>query len=317
MESSKGEVRVLVLGGGSVRGAYEAGAMKAILDSGYEPNIITTISVGSINGMFLLNLAGKQKLLYPNKPIDYKKIGQDIWDLWTTEINNPSDIVKKRNFFVLAWSILTRRFNGFMDNKPLKDLVAKHIEHRFLNSAPIDIYSGTVDINNAKIVYADKTYPDYIDFAIASTSIPMAMPVSIIKHKPYCDGGLIDSAPLKLAFDKGATEIMCIANSPEHIGVMDVDTGRPVKYIERVLDLLLTNSLNNDIREAELINSIAPDDGTKIKIGFHAGKKRIPLTVIRPDSPINVDITDFDSDDIKNMLQLGYENAKKIVTLKN
>ncbi len=307
--------KVLVLGGGSVRGAYEAGALKYILDSGFEPKVVTTISVGSINGIFLLNLAGKQKLMSPNKPIDFPKIGQDIWNLWKTEIQKPSDIVVKRNVFSLIWSIATHKFNGFLDNKPLKKLVEKHIEHRFLLTSPIEIFSGAVDIDNGKIIYADKTFSHYIDFAIASTSIPLAMPPSIIRNKPFCDGGLIDSAPLKIAFEKGATEIICIANSPEHVGNLDVDTGKPVKYIERVLDILLTNSLNNDIREAELINSIAPENGSKIETGIHAGKRRIPLTVVRPESPINIDITDFDSSDVDNMLNLGYENAKKTLNL--
>jgi NTE family protein len=308
-------MKVLVLGGGSIRGAYQAGAVKFILESGFEPDIITTISVGSINGMFISNLAGKQKLTAPNKKIDYKKIGEDIWSLWENEIKKPSNVISKRNFLSIVWALIIGKFNGFSSNEPLKKIIKKHIESRYLKFSPIDIYSGTVDLNNGKIFYADKNHTEYIDYAIASSSIPLAMPVSIVKNKPYCDGGLVDCAPLKIAFEKGASEIICVSNSPEHVGAIDVKCNKPFKYIERLLDIILNNSLNNDIREAELINMISPEDGSPIESGVNKGKRRIPITVIRPDSPINVDITDFNEYDVNNMLNLGYNDAKQKLNL--
>lgn len=308
-------MKTLVLGGGSVRGAYQAGAIKAVLDSGYEPKLITSISVGSINGMFLVNLAGKQKLTYPNKQIDYKKIGQEIWDLWENEVRSSSDIMTQRKSISIAWALIRKKFNGFLDNKPLKDIINKHIQNRFLESSPIDIYSGTVDLDTGKIMYAHKRHPEYMQYAIGSSAIPLAMPPEIIRSKPFADGGLIDSAPLKEAFEEEASEIICISNSPEYIGAMNVDVGRPIKYMERCLDIILNNSLNNDIREAELINGLAPKGGGLIKEGVYEGKRYVPMTIIRPDSPIDVDILDFDTYDIKNMLELGYNNAKKELNL--
>jgi NTE family protein len=306
----------LVLGGGSVRGAYQAGAIRAVLESGFEPKLITTISVGSINGMFLSNFAGKQKVKAPTQQVDFKIIGEQIWDLWLKEIEDPSDIISKRNIASLIWALARKKFNGFYDNKPLKKLVSKYIEDRYLSASPIDIYSGTVDLDMGRIIYADKTCPEYIQYAIASSAIPLAMPPSIIRHKPHADGGMVDSAPLAESFKHGASNIICIANSPKYIGAKNVEVGRPVHYIERCLDIMLNNTLNNDIREAKLINNIAPEDGSPISDGRDAGKKRIPLEIIRPYSPINIDITDFDTYDIHNMLELGYENAKKTLFLK-
>ena len=48
-------MKFLVLGGGSIKGAWQAGAIRAVLESGYQPDFITGISVGSINGPFLVN----------------------------------------------------------------------------------------------------------------------------------------------------------------------------------------------------------------------------------------------------------------------
>jgi NTE family protein len=308
-------MKALVLGGGSVRGAYQAGAIKAILESGYRPKLITSISVGSINGMFLTNLVGREKLLHPNAAIDFEKIGEELWDLWLKEIKKPSHIIRKRKFFELAWALMRHKFDGFADNKPLKKLVEKYIQDRYIEASPIDIYSGTVDLDLGKIVYANKRYPEYIQYAVASSAIPLAMPPSIIRNKPFADGGLIDSAPLAMAFKEEADEIICVANSPESLGAANINTGRPIQYMERCLDIMLNNSLNNDIREAELINKIAPEDGSYIRSGQHEGKRYVPMTIIRPDTSIEVDVMDFDTYDILNMLELGYNNAKKELNL--
>jgi len=40
-------MRALVLTGGNIKGAFQAGAVRGILDAGYRPEIITGISVGA------------------------------------------------------------------------------------------------------------------------------------------------------------------------------------------------------------------------------------------------------------------------------
>jgi predicted acylesterase/phospholipase RssA len=53
-------MRALVLGGGSLKGAFQAGAIQAILEAGFEPEAIYGISVGSLNAVFLIHEAGRQ-----------------------------------------------------------------------------------------------------------------------------------------------------------------------------------------------------------------------------------------------------------------
>ena len=44
----------LVLEGGGAKGAYQAGAIKALLDNDYKFDLITGTSIGAINGAFLV-----------------------------------------------------------------------------------------------------------------------------------------------------------------------------------------------------------------------------------------------------------------------
>lgn len=53
-------MKALVLGGGSMKGAYQVGCIKAILENGFEPDMIYGISVGALNATFLVNESGKK-----------------------------------------------------------------------------------------------------------------------------------------------------------------------------------------------------------------------------------------------------------------
>ena len=48
--TKKRKKTALVLSGGGSRGAYEAGAWQALVETGIEIDIVTGASVGSING---------------------------------------------------------------------------------------------------------------------------------------------------------------------------------------------------------------------------------------------------------------------------
>ncbi len=53
-------MKALVLGGGSLKGAWQVGVIHAILDTGFRPEMIYGISAGALNGSFMVNEASKQ-----------------------------------------------------------------------------------------------------------------------------------------------------------------------------------------------------------------------------------------------------------------
>src|SRR5262249_36569517 len=104
--------RALVLGGGSIKGAYQAGVIGALLKNGFKPDHIYGISVGSLNAAFLAERAfflGKTKAEYyaevhhsaSAKPVhagenvDWAFIGDELTAFWTDRITAPAALVKE------------------------------------------------------------------------------------------------------------------------------------------------------------------------------------------------------------------------------
>ena len=80
----------LVLSGGSIRGAFQAGAIAHVLEKGFKPDGIYGTSVGSLNGGFLAERAGRSKTKEPAWPA----IGKELENFWLTNINSFKKIGK-------------------------------------------------------------------------------------------------------------------------------------------------------------------------------------------------------------------------------
>jgi NTE family protein len=67
--------QILVLAGGSVKGAFQAGVIKALFEKGYQPDAIYGVSAGSLNAAYLVNQFGQQA--NAGLPISYPQAAQD------------------------------------------------------------------------------------------------------------------------------------------------------------------------------------------------------------------------------------------------
>ena len=111
--------RALVLSGGSIKGAFQAGAVCELLRRGFVPDAIYGISVGALNGAFLANSAGEAAL--SGKPPEWPQIGQALRDFWHDNITEPKKIARPRRGLGLAYDILFSDFEGLVDTKPLRE----------------------------------------------------------------------------------------------------------------------------------------------------------------------------------------------------
>lgn len=291
-------MKALVLSGGSIKGAYQAGAIKSVLDSGYIPNIITGISVGSLNGAFLTDAIAKNS--------DWKNAGEELIRFWKTKIRKPSDIITKKSAVKIGWDILWKKFDGIVSVEPLRKLLRQNISLENLKKSPVIYRVGYVDLSTGEIIY-EGNFVSSIEIILASTAIPLTM--SLIYGK-LADGGLRDNAPLKEAIKAGATEIVVIATSPEKLNYSDENYGNVFKYADRIMTIIVNNTLNDDLKEAEYVNKFCPADGSISINGPAKGKRKITLRVIRPAEQINVDIDDFNEKDISKMIEDGEKAGK-------
>ena len=282
--------KILVLAGGSVKGAFQAGVMKAMMERGYQPDAVYGVSVGSLNAAYFVNQLGMQALT--GGPISFTDASQDLWDFWETRITSPKSLSKPFNIFQLGLSALRKKFKGLVDTQPLRNLLTEVLSIRNLHASPIALKIGAVNIIDGTMYYVDTSEEHFLDYLMASSAVPILMPVVKINgetRRSFLDGALRDVAPIKKAFDDGASHIVCISCHMESIEGGHFDSGDLLALVDRVMDIAVNEILNADIKEVMISNTT------------------IDIQSIRPPQPLTIDIQNFNKMDIRRMLELGYQ----------
>lgn len=303
--------RAFVLSGGSIRGAFQAGAIADILTSStFEPDAVYCTSVGSLNGAFLADRAGRA-IIAGHTP-NWVDIGNELQSFWLKEINSFAKIGKKRGSLQLAYSVLFKKFDGFIDTSPLNELIKREIKASNLSKSPVKFFACTVNVATGEPIYASvESHPDSIlDYIIASAALPIIMPLTMIKNDPYTDGGVREVAPLNKAIDDGAEEIYCILCQPEDLRRAQFNSKDAIALGEQLMAIITNETVNNDIKHCEQINEILMDIPQPITSGPLKGKRHIILKVIRPFEPFDLDLVKFDSSKIQFALKYGWKTSQ-------
>ncbi len=282
--------KILVLAGGSVKGAFQAGVMKALMERGYQPDAVYGVSAGSLNAAYFVNQLGLQVI--SGEPISFKDASKDLCEFWETRITSPESLSKPLNIFQLGLSALRKKFKGLVDTKPLCNLMTEVLSIRNLHASPIALKIGAVNIIDGTIYYVDTSEEHFLDYLMASSAVPILMPVVKINgeaRRSFLDGGLRDVAPIKKAVEDGASNIICISCHMESIEGGHFDSGDLLALVDRVMDIAVNEILNADIKEVMISNTT------------------IDIQSIRPPQPLTIDIQNFNKMDIRRMLELGYQ----------
>lgn len=305
--------RALVIGGGSIKGAFEAGAIKVILDSGFKPDAIYGVSVGALNGAFLADQMGR------NPAPTWPEAGDALLDFWRDRVTSFGVLGKKRKFVLVIGKILFGKFKGLLKMKKLKGLMYEVLDADNIAASPTPFYPGVVDLESGTFFYADpkKDKDQFIDYVIASTREPIIMALMPLDGKTLIDGGVRNISPLKSAIDAGAKEIITIAAQPEDLGAQAGKNYQDLLTLAgRTVGIMTNEIVNNDLNLASKINLACihygkKSTGFKITSGPLEGYKYVESTIIRPDQALGVDITDFTPADIQMMIDKGKARAEE------
>jgi len=297
-------MRALVLGGGSLKGAWQVGVIHAILDTGFRPEMIYGISAGALNGSFMVNEAGKQYL--EKGKITWDLVNKKLLQFWLENITQPSDIGVLKSKFSLGIDTILSRFDGLINTDPLHEKLKKYLDVTTMRKSPIKLKVGAVNINTGEMHYTDPLEQHFLDYLRASSSLPLIMPAIQIggdHRQAYMDGGLREVVPIRKAIEDGANEIYCVATHPKNKSLEHFNYRSFFSLIERIKDITVNQFENSDIEWAE---NYAKNYGS---IGPFSLTKKIKLTVIRPKEPLNIELTNFTTNDIKEIIKQGYENG--------
>ncbi len=294
---SRPPVKALVLGGGSLKGAFQVGAVMALFEGGFVPDKLYGISVGCLNATFLANSAAKQQA--ETGSVDWVKAGKYLIEFWIRNITKPSDVAVLRSRFRMGYDTLMSRFDGLLDNTPIQNLIRQHVDIDALKTGPVSLKVGAVDIIYGDMRYAEATDPDFLDYVFASSALPILMPAVQIggdHRQAFLDGGLREVAPLRVAIEDGATEIACVACHAKRVYNEKFNYRNLLNLMDRVKDITVNQLVNNDIAWAERFAE---------REHFHG--RSLNLTVIRPTEPLYLNLMKFTSDDIGKMIVQGYQ----------
>ena len=292
-----------------MKGAFQVGVIQAVLENGFEPEMIYGISVGALNATYLTNETGHQ--LKEKKEISWPVAGRKLLEFWIKNITHPQDISMLRSRVKLGMNTIMSRFDGILDPLPLHQLIRKNVLDEYLQSTSVKLKVGAVNIESGEIKYVSPQDLRFLDYVYASSSIPMLMPAVSIHNDLFLDGGLREVAPIRQAIEDGATEIVLIAcHSPLLYQPEGINARNLITLIERVRDITVNQIVNNNILWAESYVDRSILRGVPMK-----------LTVIRPDVPLVLDLQRFTSDDISRLIVEGYrmgiETLKKAEKISN
>ena len=216
--------KALVLAGGGARGSYQVGVWRALTELGWNPQIITGTSVGSLNGaMFALDLYETARDMWTSIR------SQDVMEL-PEETRNLTELRQFLRDVVRA---------GGMDVTPLEEIVERVLDEDALRASPIRFGLVTVEKRGLKpreLPLEEIPKGKVKDYLLASAACFPALRAKQIDGVQFLDGGYRDNMPTGLAQKMGAEELVCV--DLEGVGItLPNRTGLPTTMVRSYWEL--------------------------------------------------------------------------------
>lgn len=264
-----------VLGGGGARGALQVGALRALFEAGYTPDLLVGTSIGAINATGLalwgIDLHGIEGLEQA-----YQEVVEE----------NLMDSRLER----VAFNALSGRPNHHATRRFVEFLISKGItpDFRFDQLANIRLALIGADLNSGqRVIYGQDPGQSIMEGLLASTALhPWFAPVE--KDSQFIvDGGAVSNLPIEPALAMGATEIIALDLSIP--ASLSGNAHAPNQYVEKLLSAV-------GQREIWLEFALAEASGVPVKC-MH----------LRSSPPVKV----WDFSTHRNLAEIGYEIASQ------
>lgn len=264
-------MRALVLSGGSTRGALQVGALRALVERGFEFDLIIGVSIGSLNGVFFAHNPGMETV-------------KKLENIWLS--------VKKKDIFpegrVKALIRVISNKKSLFSNDALYKFVLKNTPVMTFAELKVRTLIPAVDIKTKDVyVFGKDPYDSVPDALMASSALPPYFPPWKYKGIMLIDGGFYSNLPYDIAINEGAKEIVAL-----HITggrSFDDEIYNIYGILAKSVGILLEARLKEQVEIAK--------------------KKRAKVLYIPLEPPVDVSIFDFTK--TKLLIEMGYEQAVK------
>ena len=183
----------LVLEGGAKRGIYTAGVLDVLLENNILTDGVIGVSAGAIHGCSYVA----------------KQLGRSI--RYNLKYND--------DYRFMSFKSLIKTGNMVDTNFAYHELPEKldPFDHQAFENSNIKFYATCTNVQTGKAehILCPNLKEHYIDYLRASASMPLVSQIVYLDGKPYLDGGISDSIPLKAAFDLGYNKNIVVLTRPQ------------------------------------------------------------------------------------------------------
>lgn len=202
----------VVLEGGGVKGAYQAGVFKALAELNVQFDGVVGTSIGAVNGALYLQ-GGYEKIESVWKTVRLNT----VFDFTDEEIEKVLDLQVAPAVVDYFKRRLAEKGN-LIEKSYLKaqEFFRNSVDENVIRNSGKDFGVVTFNISDLKpveIMMSKIESGKLADFVIASATFPI-FPPKVIDGKKYIDGGVYDNMPINLLARNGYDKMLVIRTNP-------------------------------------------------------------------------------------------------------
>ncbi|MFN8494018.1 MAG: patatin-like phospholipase family protein [Caldilineaceae bacterium] len=272
-------MRAFVLSGGANLGPIQVGALRALFEQQIFPTMLVGCSAGALNAAYLaraITLAQVEHLAHVWRDVKLRDIYPEhrVGALWRL-FSGQDSFYSNRNFY------------AFLQRHGATPA------HTF-GQTTIPLYITATHLHTGRLhVFGDNPNDRILDAMMASTALTPLLPPWEVDGERYIDGGTVTPLPLRVALERGASEIYSL-----HITSGDPDENHQVLY--RGIASLLIRSVDT------MLGLQAEHDLLLIKHQRKVRLHHLRLKVADPPAP-----TDFSQ--VERLIDSGYAQTKEFL----
>ena len=266
----------LILEGGAKRGIYTAGVLDVLLENNIITDGVIGVSAGAIHGCSYVS----------------KQIGRSI--RYNLKYNDDYRFMSFKSWFKTGNMVDT----DFAYRELPEKLDIFDYETFNRSKTAFYVTCSNLETGKAEHIRCPEMTGKYMDCLRASASMPFVSQIVMIDGKPYLDGGITDSIPLKAAFNLGFDKNIVIATRPAGYQKKPFALTWLAKIVYKKFPLFI-----EALRKRHLMYNQTLDEITKLE-------KEHKIFVIRPSRYVKISRMETNPEIIKEMYNLGREDAK-------
>lgn len=270
-------MRAFVLSGGGSHGASQVGALRALLERDIRPDMLVGCSAGALNAAHLARAVTLEQI-------------QRLAEIWRAVSRRD---VYPENRLGTVWRFLTGA-DSLFDNRNFYAFLQQWgttPATRFGELGAVPFYATATHLATGQLhVFGDNPNDRVLDALMASTALTPMHPPWEVDGERYIDGGTITPLPLRVALERGATEVYAL-----HI--VEQKDGSRSKSLARGIVGLLTNSMSTMLRLQAQHDLLLAEIAKRVQLHYIC----IPI----PNAPEGTDFSQAD-----RLMEQGYQAAQ-------